>query len=226
MIALASATVLIENMPAARVGDMTAHTGCVAPILELPRTAQPLPQGVHPFGRGLSTAEGFAMSHSGSGYHLTPDQHRGHPGGEPLPWGLGSERRSRMGGHVADACGGHVLDEHGGEPSAIIAGAVGHAAGRVQGAVVSVKRAAGWPPIITVPAPLMMASGSAGCADGVGTGAGGWIGACSVARPGEPGPPDGPRAWTSVVPSAAEYSASPSAAKMFPGLAFASPDAA
>jgi hypothetical protein len=33
------------------------------------------------------------------------------------------------------------------------------------------------PPIRTVGAPLMIASGSAGCADGVGTGAGGWIGA-------------------------------------------------
>jgi uncharacterized Zn-binding protein involved in type VI secretion len=32
MIALGSATVLIENLPAARVNDMTAHTGCVAPI--------------------------------------------------------------------------------------------------------------------------------------------------------------------------------------------------
>jgi uncharacterized Zn-binding protein involved in type VI secretion len=27
-----SATVLIGNMPAARVGDMTQHAGCVAPI--------------------------------------------------------------------------------------------------------------------------------------------------------------------------------------------------
>ncbi|HYC93179.1 MAG TPA: PAAR domain-containing protein, partial [Thermoanaerobaculia bacterium] len=32
MIALGSTTVLIGNMPAARAGDMTAHTACVAPI--------------------------------------------------------------------------------------------------------------------------------------------------------------------------------------------------
>jgi uncharacterized Zn-binding protein involved in type VI secretion len=32
MIALGSFTVLIGNMPAARVNDMTAHTSCVAPI--------------------------------------------------------------------------------------------------------------------------------------------------------------------------------------------------
>jgi uncharacterized Zn-binding protein involved in type VI secretion len=32
LISKGSATVLIENLPAARVGDMTAHPGCVAPI--------------------------------------------------------------------------------------------------------------------------------------------------------------------------------------------------
>jgi uncharacterized Zn-binding protein involved in type VI secretion len=32
MIMKASATVLIGNMPAARVGDMTMHASCVAPI--------------------------------------------------------------------------------------------------------------------------------------------------------------------------------------------------
>jgi uncharacterized Zn-binding protein involved in type VI secretion len=32
MIMKASATVLIGNMPAARVGDMTMHSSCVAPI--------------------------------------------------------------------------------------------------------------------------------------------------------------------------------------------------
>ena len=32
MIAMGSATVLIGNMPAARVGDQTVHTSCVAPI--------------------------------------------------------------------------------------------------------------------------------------------------------------------------------------------------
>ena len=63
------------------------------------------------------------------------------------------------------------------EPSAIMPGPLGTHPGSVQGAVVSVSRAAGWPPIITVAAPLMIVSGSAGCAEGVGTGAGGWIGA-------------------------------------------------
>jgi uncharacterized Zn-binding protein involved in type VI secretion len=32
MIALGSGTVLIGGLPAARMGDMTAHTSCVAPI--------------------------------------------------------------------------------------------------------------------------------------------------------------------------------------------------
>lgn len=63
------------------------------------------------------------------------------------------------------------------EPRAIIPGPPGTQPGRRQGAVVSVKRAAGWPPISTVGSPLMMVKGSAGWADGVGTGAGGWIGA-------------------------------------------------
>jgi uncharacterized Zn-binding protein involved in type VI secretion len=32
MIMLGSATVLISNLPAARVGDQTLHASCVAPI--------------------------------------------------------------------------------------------------------------------------------------------------------------------------------------------------
>jgi len=32
MISLGSATVLIGNMPAARINDMTMHAACVAPI--------------------------------------------------------------------------------------------------------------------------------------------------------------------------------------------------
>jgi uncharacterized Zn-binding protein involved in type VI secretion len=32
MIAKGSSTVMINNLPAARVGDMTSHTSCVAPI--------------------------------------------------------------------------------------------------------------------------------------------------------------------------------------------------
>ncbi len=63
------------------------------------------------------------------------------------------------------------------DPRAIIPGPLGTQPGSVQGVVVSVSRAAGWPPISTVAAPLMMVNGSAGWAEGVGTGAGGWIGA-------------------------------------------------
>jgi len=63
------------------------------------------------------------------------------------------------------------------EPLAIIPGPLGTQAGSVHGAVTSVTRAAGILPIITFGAPVTIASGNAGWADGVGTGAGGWIGA-------------------------------------------------
>lgn len=63
------------------------------------------------------------------------------------------------------------------DPSAIIPGPPGTQPGSMHGPVVSVRRAAGMLPISTVASPLRIVSGSAGCADGVGTGAGGWIGA-------------------------------------------------
>lgn len=59
----------------------------------------------------------------------------------------------------------------------IIPGPPGTHPGNKQGVVWSVMRAAGMLPINTVGSPLMMVSGKAGCGTGVGTGAGGCIGA-------------------------------------------------
>lgn len=63
------------------------------------------------------------------------------------------------------------------EPFATIPGPPGTHPGSMHGAVVSVALAAGAPPTSTVGAPMMIVKGSAGCGRGVGTGAGGWIGA-------------------------------------------------
>lgn len=64
------------------------------------------------------------------------------------------------------------------EPLAIIPGPAGTQEGSVQGLDWSVIRAAAMPPILTVAAPGgMIARGRAGCASGVGVGAGGWMGA-------------------------------------------------
>lgn len=63
------------------------------------------------------------------------------------------------------------------EPKLTIPGPAGMQAGKMHGWVMSVTRAAGKLPIITVAAPFTKASGMAGWATGVGTGAGGWIGA-------------------------------------------------
>jgi hypothetical protein len=63
------------------------------------------------------------------------------------------------------------------DPFMIMPGPPGTHVGRMHGDVVSVIRAAGMPPINTVGCPLMIGSGRAGCGTGVGTGAGGWIGA-------------------------------------------------
>lgn len=63
------------------------------------------------------------------------------------------------------------------DPKLTIPGPAGMQAGRMQGWVMSVMRAAGKLPMRTVAAPLTRANGMAGCATGVGTGAGGWIGA-------------------------------------------------
>ena len=59
------------------------------------------------------------------------------------------------------------------DPNEIIPGPPGTHPGSEQGAVVSVTLAAGRLLIITVGAPLMIAKGNAGCAEGVGTGAAG-----------------------------------------------------
>lgn len=56
-------------------------------------------------------------------------------------------------------------------------GPLGMQEGNVHGEVVSVSRAAGWLPMSTVGAPLMIVNGTGGWGTGVGTGAGGWIGA-------------------------------------------------
>jgi hypothetical protein len=63
------------------------------------------------------------------------------------------------------------------DPFIIMPGPAGTHDGNTHGTVMSVIRAAGIPPIKTFGCPLMMARGRAGCGTGVGTGAGGWIGA-------------------------------------------------
>ena len=64
------------------------------------------------------------------------------------------------------------------DPLPMTPGPPGTQLGSEQGAVMSVDRAAGKPPIFTVTAPGgTMASGNAGCGTGVGTSAAGWIGA-------------------------------------------------
>lgn len=63
------------------------------------------------------------------------------------------------------------------EPLEIIPGPPGTQPGSMHGRVMSVTRAAGAPPISTLGCPLIMVKGNGGCGAGVGTGAGGWIGA-------------------------------------------------
>lgn len=59
------------------------------------------------------------------------------------------------------------------EATWIIPGPAGTQLGSVHGLVMSVIRAAGWPPIKTFGWPLMMANGKGGWGMGVGTGAAG-----------------------------------------------------
>ena len=64
------------------------------------------------------------------------------------------------------------------EPIAIMPGPAGMQAANMHGNVMSVARAAGIPPIMTVGAPgAIICRGIGGCGTGVGVGAGGWIGA-------------------------------------------------
>ena len=63
------------------------------------------------------------------------------------------------------------------EPMTTVAGPPGTHPARVHGVVVLPILAAGWLPMSTLNAPVMIVTGSAGCGTGVGTGAGGCIGA-------------------------------------------------
>jgi hypothetical protein len=63
------------------------------------------------------------------------------------------------------------------EPLAIIPGPPGTQLGSTQGTVVSVTRAAGEPAMSTLGWPLTIVNGMGGWGNGVGTGAGGWMGA-------------------------------------------------
>ena len=63
------------------------------------------------------------------------------------------------------------------EPLVIIPGPPGTQPGKVQGPDLQSAVAAGLPPIMTVGFPSINGRGSPGCGAGVGTGAGGWIGA-------------------------------------------------
>ena len=59
------------------------------------------------------------------------------------------------------------------EPFEMIPGPAGTQGGSIHGLDISPTLAAAFFPIITVPAPLIIAKGSAGCGTGVGTGAAG-----------------------------------------------------
>jgi hypothetical protein len=63
------------------------------------------------------------------------------------------------------------------EPLITVPGPPGTQPAVMQGPVVLPSRAAGWPPISTLNAPVIIGSGRPGCGTGVGTGAGGWMGA-------------------------------------------------
>ena len=63
------------------------------------------------------------------------------------------------------------------EPLPMMPGPPGMQTGMSQGSVLSERRAAGMPPIVTSGEPLMIGSGSGGCGVGVGTGAAGCMGA-------------------------------------------------
>ena len=102
----------------------------------------------------------------------------GQPGGRILPVGPGI-------GATHEACkvisptraAGRLPMSTVADPIAIIPGPAGMHAGSMQGVVMSVILAAGRLPISVFGARLIMVSGNGGCAEGVGTGAGGWIGA-------------------------------------------------
>ena len=63
------------------------------------------------------------------------------------------------------------------EPIITVPGPPGTQPAVIHGPVVLPTLAAGWPPMRTLNAPVIMGSGRPGCGTGVGTGAGGWIGA-------------------------------------------------
>ena len=59
------------------------------------------------------------------------------------------------------------------EPMTTVPGPAGTQAGKTHGMVVLLTLAAGWLPMSTLNAPVMIGSGRAGCGTGVGVGAGG-----------------------------------------------------
>jgi len=63
------------------------------------------------------------------------------------------------------------------DPMTTFPGPAGTQPAVIQGPVVLPTVAAGWPPMRTLNAPVTIGSGKPGCGTGVGTGAGGWIGA-------------------------------------------------
>lgn len=102
----------------------------------------------------------------------------GQPGGMTLPTGDGM-------GATHEACMVMSFTRAAGllpmrtvkEPSKTFPGPPGTQPGSMHGVVVLPNVAEGMLPIMTVKTPSMMVRGSAGCGSGVGTGAGGWIGA-------------------------------------------------
>lgn len=102
----------------------------------------------------------------------------GHPGGRIFPVGLGIGATQPECAVISfTLAAGRLPIRTVTEPLATIPGPFGTQLGSEQGAVWLVAVAAGMPPMSTVVTPFMIARGKAGCATGVGVGAGGWIGA-------------------------------------------------
>jgi len=102
----------------------------------------------------------------------------GQPGGKILPTGLGigATQLAWVVRSLTRAAGKPPIKTVA-DPMLTIPGPAGTQPGSIQGVVVDVTVAAGMFPIKTVGTPWMMVKGNAGCGTGVGTGAGGWIGA-------------------------------------------------
>jgi hypothetical protein len=102
----------------------------------------------------------------------------GHPGGIIFPTGLGMGATQLVCAVMSFTLAAGIPPTRTvAEPITTVAGPPGTQPGSVHGVVVLPIWAAGWLPMSTVNAPVMIVTGRAGWGTGVGTGAGGWIGA-------------------------------------------------